>query len=611
MSFRIYPNNSVYIGPVSITGPVAITGYIQMTGTMPISISEAISITGYVKVAPTGVSLQSSGNTTRIPLNANATFNGEWEDVNKYSSIAIVTSSDVSGSLYYDNSSTNDGSIIEITRHLSITGASTDFHSHNITPVCRYFRVRLVNGPIAQSYLSLQTAYKTISPILTTRLGTAIDQHVDSTIVKSILAGQTSGGNIYDFVNVSNNKLHVSIQEPTSAFGEISVASLTPITQLDFIYGHNNQTMTGAWGSGGGIEYANGMVSVSTSTNATGYGKFTTKKYIKYRNGQGVMSRFTTIFATGVANNYQYAGLGTPSLDNGYFFGYDGTAFGIFHKNSRNPATGTTFYAQSTWNTDTLDGSNTVTNTSGILIDPTKGNVYQIKYQYLGFGPCIFSVMNSHSAKFIDVHHTEYSNTAVVPALGQSSLALILNTTNWGNTSNVIIKSGSVSLFVEGTIVSSGPKYGVNAYKSVSTTETNVITLKAATTYNNVNSVCQIRINNISFGSDGGNNVSFLNVHLNGIVAGVPSFTPISGTTSDNGNSITNGNSVISYDTVGTTLTNGTIVFSTINSTNQSTNIDVSSQNIFLAAGDVLVFSVYTIGTATTASISVNWIEDI
>jgi len=174
------------------------------------------------------------------------------------------------------------------------------------------------------------------------------------------------------------------------------------------------------------------------------------------------------------------------------------------------------------------------------------------------------------------------------------------------------MKSASMALFTEGNVISLGPKYGINAYKSsIGSTETNILTLKAATTYNTVTSNCQVRLMNISFGNDGGNNVSFLNVHLNAIVAGTPSFTPVNGSTSDDGATITNGNSTISYDTAGTTITNGVIVFSTINSINQSKTIDVSGQNIFMAAGDVLVFSAYTIGTNTTVSVSANWIEDI
>jgi hypothetical protein len=61
---------------------------------------------------------------------------------------------------------------------------------------------------------------------------------------------------------------------------------------------------------------------------------------------------------------------------------------GTFARTKAGVASTDTFIPQSEWNGDKLDGNGS----SGITIDPTKGNVFQILIQYLGFGGIVFQV---------------------------------------------------------------------------------------------------------------------------------------------------------------------------------------------------------------------------
>ena len=58
------------------------------------------------------------------------------------------------------------------------------------------------------------------------------------------------------------------------------------------------------------------------------------------------------------------------------------------------------FVSQDQWNIDTMDGLGTSMNPSGVKLDVTKGNVFQIQTQYLGFGGILYSVENPRTGFF-------------------------------------------------------------------------------------------------------------------------------------------------------------------------------------------------------------------
>lgn len=129
--------------------------------------------------------------------------------------------------------------------------------------------------------------------------------------------------------------LEVEVHGPRMPFGEVHVESAEPVFQGDFVYGINavEQVATTGNAAGGAVSSAatasNNLGVCSTGTTAYAFGAIQSRKRLRYRPGQGVIARFTALFSSPVASSILVAGVGTA--ESGYYFGYNGTAFGILH----------------------------------------------------------------------------------------------------------------------------------------------------------------------------------------------------------------------------------------------------------------------------------------
>jgi len=406
-------------------------------------------------------------------------------------------------------------------------------------------------------------------------------------------------------LQVSGNNILTSIDtkldnQATSAFGDINTAELIPLIQLDFIYGLNIQTGKSTIANTGVVDTLNSRLRIQTGTNATGSAIFESVRPAKYRPGQGVDAKFTFAFTTGVVNSQQEIGIG--NLIDGYFFGYVGTSFGIIYRNNSVD----TFIPQSSWNIDPCDG----TGVTGVNINPTFGNIGRVKYPYLGYGNIKFFIQNPNDGTFILIHIIKYVNTTQTVQLTNPNLSFWARVVNTGNTSNLIAYCGSVGIFLSGERKFLGATWAINNFKTGITTQTNILTIKNATSYNGVTNRSLIRLKSISFASDGGNGVATLIVTRNATLGGTPVYTAINGTIAGAGATITNGNSITSYDTAGTTVTGGQALFNTIVSRNSSSFLDVTELDLFLDPGSTLTFSVVA-QTSSTVSVAINWVEDV
>lgn len=117
-----------------------------------------------------------------------------------------------------------------------------------------------------------------------------------------------------------------------------------------------------------------------------------------------------------------------------------------------------TWIAQASWNVDPMDG----TGPSGVTLDPTKGNVYQIDAQYLGFGVLLFYIeavpTNSNNPYWQLVHMIRYPNTSTSISMSQPAFPFLLAAYSAGSTSNLSVKCGSFAGFNEGAVVNLGPR---------------------------------------------------------------------------------------------------------------------------------------------------------
>lgn len=393
-----------------------------------------------------------------------------------------------------------------------------------------------------------------------------------------------------------------------SAFGTLETGELTPIMQGDFVYGLNTQVWKSGVVSGTGatVDTDAARLRIQSGTNAAGYAYILSRKTARYRAGQGTVARFTPLYTAGVADNVQLWGMGTISSNvpyDGFFFGYNGTSFGICHYIRATP----TWTAQGSWNGDKVDGSAG----SSFTWDKTKGTPVQIKYPYLGYGDIVFQVQNPTTARWVTVHTIRYANTVATTQLGNPTLQFLGFTLNSGNTTNQTMYCGSVGVFISGTRSFVGnPKWAADSNKASITTETNLISLQNATTYNGVTNRGMIRLNSISFGSSAANGIAVVRLKVGVTLGGSPSYTTVNGTTADNGVTITSGNSIASYDTAGTTITGGTYIFGITLDNPNSGIIDLVPYDIFIPPAEILTVSGFS-SVSSTMSACLNWTEDI
>ncbi len=379
------------------------------------------------------------------------------------------------------------------------------------------------------------------------------------------MAAQGNDGRVVDLATTAEGHLEVAIHAPRLPFGSVHTESLTPVFQSDAVYGINTQQVSSSTSGSGAVSASDSLFTCSTGTTIYSFGTLQSRKRLRYRAGQGVVGRFTGRFTTGVASSIQVAGVG--HAEDGFYFGYNGTSFGILHvnrgvrevrtltvttastatnnynvtlngtafnvtatnngstartayeisrgtftgwdaesigstvvfvKNSAGAASGSyslaqsgagtpaagsfaqtkagaastdTWYAQTAWNGDKLNG----TGPSGVTLDPTKGNVFEIGIQYLGYGSVEFKVevtsSDGNNSDFVTVHTLRFPNTLTATHVGNPSFPFTMASYSAGSTTDLSVYCGSFSGFIEGQKVLHGPRYSyVNTLTTVGAT---------------------------------------------------------------------------------------------------------------------------------------------
>jgi hypothetical protein len=166
-------------------------------------------------------------------------------------------------------------------------------------------------------------------------------------------------------------------------------------------------------------------------------------------------------------------------------------------------------------------------------------------------------------------------------------------------------------LALEGQREHVGPIWSATNTKTTVTTETNILSLKMATTYNGSLSQILADVMSISCAmSSNTNGIGTLRLKINATLGGSPAFTPLSGSTADNGTTITSGQSSISVDTAGTTVTGGTMIFSAVLSNTANAEFNTHDIPLSLVPGDILTLSISSTTSATVA-VATSVVEDI
>jgi hypothetical protein len=119
---------------------------------------------------------------------------------------------------------------------------------------------------------------------------------------------------------------------------------------------------------------------------------------------------------------------------------------------------------QENWNTDRADRSRVLQS-----IDYTKGNIYDISYQWLGFGMITFRVENAFTGKLHTVHVIRYANSSTDLTIQNPNLPIYFRADNNAVAQNIAVQTGSCSLSIYGiTGQTTGPRFSFSSMRSTS-----------------------------------------------------------------------------------------------------------------------------------------------
>ena len=264
-----------------------------------------------------------------------------------------------------------------------------------------------------------------------------------------------------------------------------------------------------------------------------------------------------------------------------------------------------TFISQSIWSVDKMDG----TGPSDMVIDPQKGNVYQIGFQYLGFGNAFFGIEDSSTGRIQAVHVIENANKRTTPVLRNPNVTGLVASINdpAGAGVSVPVRSVSMATFNEGMVKKLDPKFSLALPLAVPDTN-NVwkpaIILKANRVFRDQLCSGEIDLLRMAISNNTGSTTpkSYrLGIFLDSTVTGDVNFQYIDPT-----------RSVVSYAVLNastqTMSPNTTPIFSTTAGGGSTVVSDLSALDFVFGTGRFIIFAVNS-DDAIDGSFSLNWYE--
>ena len=259
-----------------------------------------------------------------------------------------------------------------------------------------------------------------------------------------------------------------------------------------------------------------------------------------------------------------------------------------------------TWIPQSTWNGDRLDG----TGSSGATLDPTKGNVFQIDIQYLGFGSITFMVeiaSSGNNPDFVACHTIQYPNTSTAVSIIQPSFPFTMSAYSAGSTTDVSVSTASYAGFIEGDSVLNGPRLSYTGTKSTTTAIQAIGTIRNNFVYKGRANQSLINVLDLNFTARSANNTyTTLFIYKNATLSGTPEFTQYT----------TSSCSYIDVAATTAAITDNVQLIWSASIMELGTIEHVFPDDIILQPGETLTFAVQTSSGTGFATVSMNTRED-
>jgi hypothetical protein len=286
--------------------------------------------------------------------------------------------------------------------------------------------------------------------------------------------------------------------------------------------------------------------------------------------------------------------VGTRSI-NSYSFSSTGNATGTFTTISEGITVENEWISQHNWNQNKLNGYEI----SKMNFNPTKGNVFQIQYQWLGFGIIKFLIEDNITGAFVPVHSIRYANKHILPSITQPALKLLwsVNATTVASSGTMQMASGG--LFNEGIIKDFDNNFSLSeSHTTSSSSEEHILTIKNRQTFYGKTNNAVIKPKFLSFINDA-NKGGIIKVYSGTIL------------TDYNYQYVNEIKSVSVFDISGT-ISSGTEIFTAGIAKGSTVEVNLSNfENLFLQQNETLTFTITRVtNTNVEVSATMVWHED-
>jgi len=282
-----------------------------------------------------------------------------------------------------------------------------------------------------------------------------------------------------------------------------------------------------------------------------------------------------------------------------FSFTTTGAAVGTFASITGGQAVVDTWYTQSAWNGHAL---NNTRQEDPFVLDPQKGNVYQIKMQYLGYGAINFEIEDPSSGQMITVHRLKYSNANTGPSVEMPIFKLGWFAFNAGDTTDKNCYGASAAGITEGIMHQMRNPEGKSATRtSIGTDFTNVLSIRNRSEFQGVINL-QEMLPYIVTGAVDGTKPAEIAVYLNPVIGGETDWQYVDQT-----------HSTVEFSTAGDTVTSGTLTQElTAAGIAKAGDIflNLKDYDVHMQRGDVLTVAVKATSGTTDATVGVTWLEE-
>jgi hypothetical protein len=261
-----------------------------------------------------------------------------------------------------------------------------------------------------------------------------------------------------------------------TVLGQQRVASAFSLADLVNKYEIDPRTYATQTATGGTVTFVANQSAVqlsATNTNASS-AKLRTNIFWRYQAGKALRVQLAVYHADSGQTN-QTRRWGFFDDNDGVFFALSATTIQVVRRTSTSGSAVDNAVAQASWNVDKLDG----TGASGVTLDITKANVYEIAFQWLGVGVIQFLVNG------ILAHEISTVNTLIVPFMKISQLPMSWEIVNTGASTSSSLTYLSSSVVIEAGQPAQNTSFAAfnSADITVSTTERPILSIRPKLTY--------------------------------------------------------------------------------------------------------------------------------